>query len=246
MANGIIRYDEGWRYGDGHRYGQPPNVSFPTAPAAATKTKGTKHMDMIPTKRAGRRQWYANISNNVVAEGVKMGVPPADANAVKAAADDIIATMDATDAAESALGGARNIERTTEKTKQGTMRAFIRNWKTLPGYPASGSEGVLQLKGEEAAFDQATYKTVITAGIVGGLNQIGFTKKGADGVAIYCRLRGTTQWTRIGTDTESPFFDTKPVAVPGVAEVREYMARGRIGDVEIGLDSDIVPLAIPG
>lgn len=247
MANGIIRYDEGWRYDEGHHYDQPPNVSFPGAPAVVTQTKkGTKPMDMIPRKRAERRAWYANISANIVAEAVKMGVAPADGTAAKALVDEIIAKMDGTDAAESALAGARNQERTTEKTNQGTLRAYIRNWKTLPQYPGSGSEGVLRLKGEEEEFDAENYKPVITVEIVGGQITIGFLKKGVDALAIYCRPRGTTQWTRIGIDTESPFLDSKPVAAPGTPEVREYMARGMLGDVEIGLDSDIVPLAVPG
>lgn len=75
MANGIIRFDEGWRFDDGHHFDQPPNVSFPVPPEGSKKSKGTKHMDMIPKKRAERRQWYTNISDNVVAEAVKMGAP---------------------------------------------------------------------------------------------------------------------------------------------------------------------------
>lgn len=53
-------------------------------------------------------------------------------------------------------------------------------------------------------------------------------------------------WRRIGTDTSSPYYDTAPLAQAGVAEVREYMARGLVNDVEIGIASDIVSIAFAG
>jgi hypothetical protein len=122
----------------------------------------------------------------------------------------------------------------------------VRNWKTLTGYPASGSEAVLKLRGADASFDPATYKPVLKVAIEAGLIKISFKKAGVDGVAVYCRLRGTSSWRRIGTDTSSPYFDTAPLAQPGVPEVREYMGRGMVGDGEIGLDSDIVSIAFAG
>ena len=51
---------------------------------------------------------------------------------------------------------------------------------------------------------------------------------------------------RLGTDTEAPYFDTKPLANPAVPEVREYMARGMVGDEEVGLDSDIASITFAG
>ncbi len=43
-----------------------------------------------------------------------------------------------------------------------------------------------------------------------------------------------------------PYVDTAPLAVANVPEVREYMGRGVINDVEIGLDSDIASLTFGG
>ena len=40
-------------------------------------------------------------------------------------------------------------------------------------------------------------------------------------------------------DTSSPYIDGRPLAQAAVAETREYMLRGVLTDVEIGLDSDI-------
>jgi hypothetical protein len=203
-------------------------------------------MDYVPPKRSPRYQWYQNISTNVVTEGPKFGAAAGDATAVKALVDAIIAKMDLTDAAQAAVDGARQIENSTETANLAELRRKIRNWKTLSGYPASGSEAVLKLKGSEVVFDPTTYKPVIKPSIEAGKIKIEFFKKGVDGIAVYSRIRGTVAWHKIGTDTESPYFDTASLAVAGVPEVREYMARGMVGDDEVGLDSDIVSISFGG
>ena len=67
-------------------------------------------MDYIPRQRDPRYLWLKNLSDNIVAEAVKFGAPAADATAVKAAADDLLGKMDATNAASAALDGARSVE----------------------------------------------------------------------------------------------------------------------------------------
>jgi len=75
---------------------------------------------------------------------------------------------------------------------------------------------------------------------VGGEIRLDWQKKGADAVHIYGRLRGQANWVLLGMDTSSPYIDGRPLAQPNVAEVREYMLRGVVEDVEIGLDSDVL------
>src|SRR5437667_171952 len=101
MPDEIIRYDQGWRFDDGHFYDQPPTIPLTVPPLPPHKEKG-KHMDFVPRQRNDRYQWYQNLSTNVVAEAVKMGVPSADATAVKALADGCISKIGATDTAQAA------------------------------------------------------------------------------------------------------------------------------------------------
>ena len=203
-------------------------------------------MDYVPNKRNDRYLWYKNLSDHIVAEAVKFGLSSTEATATKTLADGMIAKIEATNAADTALKGVRQIETTGEAAALPQLRGKVRNWKTLPTFPASGSEAVLKLKGSEVTFDASTYKPVITTSIDAGRIKIEFEKKGADGVAVYCRLRGTSTWRKIGTDTATPYFDTGPLANAAVPEVREYMARGLIVDDEIGLDSDIVSITFAG
>lgn len=248
MASDIIRLDQGWRLDQGHHFDQPPNVPNPVSavPRIASKRKGIMTTDFIPSKRALRYLWWKGLSNHLTIEGPKMGLTVAQTTAAKAVADDMIAKMDARDAAESALGGAQTQESMAAITDTAAMRALVRNWKTLPGYAASGSEGVLGLKGSDTTFDPNTYKSVIKLSIVGGHVRVDFTKGGVDAVNVYCRLRGTLGWRKLGLDSSSPYYDTEPLATAGVAETREYIARGVLDDQEIGLDSDIASIVFGG
>ena len=158
----------------------------------------------------------------------------------------MIAKYNATNTAQQALDGARLIERSTESAGLVQLRAKIKNWKTLTGYPASGSEGVLKLKGAESGFDPNTFKPELKASVVAGGVKIEFKKKGVAAMAIYMRRGGAGAWQKLGIDTESPYLDSAPLAAAGVAEVREYKARGILHDEEIGVDSDVVSATFAG
>jgi hypothetical protein len=244
MPVDVIRFDEGWRLDEGHFMDQPPTAVL-SAPTLPRRFKKGKVMDYIPNQRDARYQWYKNFSATVVAETAKFGGVAADATAMKAIVDGICAKYDATTAAQQALDGARLIERSTEAAGLIQLRAKIKNWKTLTGYPASGSEGVLQLKGAESGFDPDTYKPEIKVTALAGGVKVEFKKKGVAAMSIYMR-RGTGAWQKLGIDTESPYLDSAPLAQAGVAEVREYKARGILHDVEIGLESDSASATFAG
>ena len=78
-----------------------------------------------------------------------------------------------------------------------------------------------------SGFDPATFKPALKLSIVDGQVRVNFTKGECDRVAVYCRERGTLGRTKLGIDTNSPYFDTKPLANPTVPEVREYISPWR-------------------
>lgn len=244
MPENVIRLDDGWRFDDGHRMDEPPLVTLPVVPPVHRKRVNTMSQDFVPDPRDQRYRWYKNISTNVVAEAVKFGAAAGDATAVKAVVDGMIAKMDATDTAQTAVNAARELEHSTEATGLAQLRAKFRNWKTLAGWAASGSDEVLQVRGTSSAFDANSYKPVIQAALTVGGVRLSFTKKGAEGMNFYSRVAGTTAWHKIGMHTHSPFIDSTPLAQAGVAETREYMARGVVNDAEIGVNSDAVIITV--
>lgn len=247
MADGIIKLDEGWHLDAGWHLDQPaPLPPALPVPVRLKRTKGIKHMDFIPNKRAENKAWWTNLKDNGTVELAKIGLPAGDITAAVATATDQVAKMQATDDAETALAAARTMEKAATQSNEAATRLAVRNWKTNPAYASSGIEGSLKLKGAGDGFDPSTFKTVLKLSIVGGQIRVDFTKEKCDSVAIYCRLRGTQGWTKLGTDSRSPYYDTAPLANPSVPETREYLGMGVIDDIEIGLPSDIVSIVFGG
>jgi len=247
MPTGVIRLNEGWTLDSGQRMDEPPCVTLPV-PSPVHHKKGNKIMaqDYIPNKRDERYRFYKNMSANVVAEAVKFGGAAADATAIKAVVDGLVAKMDATNTAQDAVNSVRTLETNAEATGLAQLRAKVKNWKTMTGWAASGSEDVLELAGSSTTFDPANYQTTLTVSLVPGGVQVGFTKKGVEGAAIYSRLLGATTWKKVGSANHSPFIDHASLTQAGVPEQRQYMGRGVVNDAEIGQDSDAVSVTVAG
>jgi hypothetical protein len=252
MANGIIRLDEGWRLDEGHRLDQPPNVPAPVTPPRKRRRSNTKSNtitimpDYIPSKREPRRAWLQNISEKAAAQVVAGGGTAPVATNLTTAADALIAAYAETDSAKTTYDGKKAVEADTEATQLAIIRNILTTLKVLPNWKSSGADAQLQASSSSSQFDPSTYKPVISVELKGGLITLDFKKRGVDALAIYGRLRGTLGWTKLGVDTSSPYIDGRPLAVAGVAEIREYMARGMMDDDEIGLESDIVSLTFGG
>jgi hypothetical protein len=252
MANGIIRLDEGWRLDEGHHLDQPPNVPAPVTPPKKRRRSNTKsntinHMpDYIPTKRELRRAWLQNISDKAAAQVVAGGGTAPVATNLTTAADAIVAAYAETDSAKTTYEGKKAVEQNTEDTQIAIIRSILTSLKVLPNWKSSGADAELQASASGTEMDPGTYKPVFTVEMKGGLITLEFKKKGVDALAFYGRLRGTMGWTKLGVDTSSPYVDGRPLAVAGVAEAREYMARGMMDDDEIGLESDVVCLVFGG
>lgn len=247
MADGIIRLDEGWHLDAGQHLDQPPILPpvVPT-PVPLKRPKGITPMDYLPKERAERKNWWLNLKTQGPTELAKINLSPTEITDIVDLATEQHANMQATDDLEAQLKAARAMEKTATLQNVPVMRLGVRNWKTRPLYASSGIEGTLLLKGAASNFDPLTFKTDLKLSIVGGHIRVDFTKDECDSIAVYCRLRGTSAWTLLGTDTRSPYYDTNPLANPNVPEVREYMGMGVIDNEEIGVPSDIVSIVFGG
>jgi len=241
MAGGIIRLDEGWHLDAGRHLDELTNHP-PVLPAPQERQKGIKHMDYIPRKRGDRYLWWKNMRDSIETVGPDFGLSAGEITATKDLAIGVVAAMEEADAAEAALEGKRAGEQTTSSTNEKVLRMKVRNWKSTPGFVGSESEGTLKLVGPESDFDPMTFKSVVTLRIVGQHIRVDFTKSECDNVVVYCRVRPSATWVRLGTDSRTPYYDTNPLANPDVPEVREYMVMGMIDNVEIGVPSDIVSI----
>lgn len=235
----IVRYDEGYCFDSGLCYGQ-------LVPDTLQKVRRTMAAgDFIPRKRADYRDWLLNLKTRIATIGPTLGLIAGDVTAVQATCTAQIARIDALTPAETTLKGLQQTEADGRKLTDTTLRERIGDWKHLTAW-TSEIAADLHAAGSASDFDPNTFKPEFKVSLIAGEIRLDWKKKGADGVGIYARLAGQTGWTRIGTDTSSPYIDGRPLAQPAVAETREYMLRGMVKDDEIGVDSDVARIAWSG
>jgi hypothetical protein len=201
--------------------------------------------DYFPRNEGEQIDWLQNFKTLLPTVGVTLGMTAAEATQMQSDIGNYLSVHLSTEALVTQLAGARANRKAMKVTLLGKVRDRVNKFKVHDAYTvAYGAQLGTVSSGSD--FDPNTYKPVITIAIVAGEIRISFKKGGADGVNVYCRLKGTTTWRKLAFDSVSPYVDTEPLANPAVPETREYMARGVIDDAEIGLDSDIVPIVFGG
>jgi hypothetical protein len=102
--------------------------------------------------------------------------------------------------------------------------------KASPNYDNQVGEE-FDIIGEDIGFDSKTFKPVIVLRRVSNGVEISFNKSQTDGVNIYRRVSGDSDFIFLAHDTYSPYIDTKQMDTHATYE---YMAWAVIKDKEIG------------
>lgn len=102
--------------------------------------------------------------------------------------------------------------------------------KASPNYTDQAGEK-FDIVGEEVSFDSKTFKPVIALRRVSNGVEITFNKSQTDGVNIYRRVSGDSDFVFLAHDTFSPYIDTKQMDSHATYE---YIAWAVIKDKEIG------------
>jgi hypothetical protein len=202
-------------------------------------------IDFIPRSDAQRIPWLTNLKDKIAQFGPVFGLTTAEISSVQANCTTCIAKINAVAAAKTALASAVTSKNQIDKNELAQLRTLIGRWKSHTAYSDAIGE-TLAIKSTAAEIDLLQYKAHITAEVVGNLVRIRFTKKGADGVNIYHRRKGSAAWVFLARDTKSPYDDHIVLQTPGVPEHYEYRAFGVIDDTEIGQPSDIAEVVYGG
>src|SRR6266705_1062490 len=110
---------------------------------------------------------------------------------------------------------------------------------SVPSCSIPGS--LLGIEGPQDTTDLTTSKPTL-AGVdqTGGVVELDFDKSISDGVNIYAKRDGDSDFVFLARDTASPYIDNRPLLVATKPELREYKAVYVQSDAEIGLFSDEV------
>lgn len=184
--------------------------------------------------------WLNNYKTKIGTYGSIVGLTNDEIMAEQTYCGELLTALTEVELKKTALKAAVSAKAAAIETKGGALRTEIGRFKKHPGYTeAIGKE--LGVVGVVTAFDAATFKAKITAELFGGAVRIKFVKNGVEGINIYHRKKGSTNWLFLARDTKSPYDDhiTLTNAQP---EHWEYRAFGVLNDAEIGLPSDIVEI----
>jgi hypothetical protein len=201
--------------------------------------------DYIPDSFENRYNWLVNLKTQVNTNAAALKLDAAKLAAFNTMIDSLIAVYKAVIDAQTALDTASGNAHDTYDSNVGDLRAFINEMKNNT-LCTDGMEAAMQILTTGGGPADADIKPSINAAPARGYVRITGSKNYAETVNLYMR-RKNGQWVLIAAKRKRfPFDDQTPLAVAGVPEEREYMARGVNGDDEVGQDSDIVSAVFAG
>ena len=224
----------------------PPAPLFPTH-------KTHKHMsniiiaDFVPQSPENLDGWLelqlrgviAPLATTIRATPDEHAAFLASVTALKAPAAHVVDLQHQLEEALAALRDAQAVQ-------MPVIRGFIGRAKTSAGC-TEAIKVAQKWIGEAHEIDYNTHRPVVRVKAQHGGVKVTGNKPGFAAMNVYCRIKGTLEWKLIALRLlKFPYFDERPLAVPGIPEVREYMGMGVVGNDEAGQPSEIREVAFAG
>ena len=200
--------------------------------------------DFIPRPVDEQDTFHENYLTKLPLHNVSLNITPAQLTDASTKVGACRAAYSAQVAAEANMASLYADTKAKRKIANDLIRAQSRQMKANPNYTeAIGND--LGIEGEDSTVDKDTMKPILKLFLLPSqLVRISFKKSIADGVRIYTRRAGETEWTLLAFDSESPYIDTRE-NLGATAEMREYKAVYVIRYVAVGLESDVAAIAVP-
>jgi hypothetical protein len=220
----------------------------------------------FPKSIPAQREWLVIYAQQLPTVGPSMGMTAVEISDNVDAANAVIASIDAASLAENVYKQSVEAkDNAVRNNVSGVILPAVKRFKTASSYTTDMGR-LLGVEGTDLDFDPDTYQAQGSAKVLGNDVKISFTKAGADGVAIYSRVTaaaagvpaGNTSppptvpptpaemllFSKLAIDHHSPYVDNRPLARPGIPELREYYLRGMVDDAEIGLPSLVIRVVV--
>ena len=202
-------------------------------------------MDYIPRKESLLVTWLQNFKTKIVLNATELGLEADEVTAIVTFCDAMLTAIKDSGITKSTYESVVKNKNTVVDGGVTTLRSFVGKIKNVDGFPATIGED-LGILTSTSSTDFSVYKPSLRGAAHPGYVLIKFSKKGVDGINLYARNKGDSEWERLNFYMFSPCVDARPLEVAGQAENREYMGIGVIKDHEIGLQSDIISVAFAG
>jgi hypothetical protein len=196
--------------------------------------------DFIPRSDAEFLLWHDHFIATAIANQAESGLGDAELAAHQADNAEFRAKLAAKNLAD-ATAKKVSAEKTDSRSRiEGNVRASARRIKAGAGYSEPLGHA-FRIVGAEDSTDLSQAKPTLNATDKGaGQVVLDFVKSKSDGINVYGKREGEADFVFLARDTASPYVDSRPLAAPGKAEVRRYVAVFVLADEEVGLRSDEV------
>jgi hypothetical protein len=202
-------------------------------------------MDYIPRQESLLVTWLQNFKAKIVLHATELGLETAEVTPVITFCDSVITAVKDAGIAKSTYESVVKNKNSVVDGGVSTVRTFVGKIKNAQGFTETIGEDLGILK-SISSTDFSVYKPTLKGVAHPGYVLIKFSKKGVDGINLYTRKKGDSEWKKLNLYMFSPCVDARPLAVAGQAENREYMGIGVIKDHETGMQSDIISVAFAG
>jgi hypothetical protein len=198
----------------------------------------------IPRSDSGLLVWLGNFQNTLPIQAKALAVGPAE---LKDALDGAktLSTAIQTDEQKYAEWQAA-IARTADLKKQifPEVQRVIDRLRVAPGFTEEHAKALMAVPPRSSAALLEDHKPAIRGIFSGGRVRVHWTRGALDGINVYCRRKGETDWQLLGRDTRPPYDDPRPLPATPSLELREYRAVGVVDDQEVGHPSDIITVTV--
>ena len=203
--------------------------------------------DVIPDSHANRLVFLKVLLAQIIANAAVLNLDAAFVANVKTnVLDPLIAAYQKLVDAEAAATAASADAAQLFEMKNPALRGLFNNLKANTNF-TDGMAEQMGIATISTAKPAAQIKPRIKVEAQPGHVRLTGSKDYAQAYNVYMRVVGTTAWILVGSNRmKFPFDDQTPLKTPGVAEAREYYARGVNSDVEVGVPSDIVTATFAG
>jgi hypothetical protein len=195
----------------------------------------------FPQRIADLVLWYTNFKSKLPNYAAELNLTQAEIDNEVAYCEDMINAINMVTTQKGLLKSAVENRISVLNDNNSKLKEDIARHKTAKFYTQAIGED-LGIVGSPITFNPDTYKPTVSAALFGGAIRIRFTKKGVNGINLYVRHKGTSNWKAITRLTTSPFEYQPTLAVEGQPEHYEFRAFGVIKDQEIGVASDITEI----
>jgi hypothetical protein len=199
--------------------------------------------DYVPKRDGDLVIWLNNLGKKLPDYAKTLNLSPAQLKDAAAHIDAVTAAIAKNEQKRAEYQATVRETAAIKAAQMPALRALGRLIKAQPGYSDSIGADLALVSVASSVPLEAQQPSLTLAARSDGV-RLSFRKGKADGVNVYCRLAGEADWTLLGRDTHSPYFDGRPAQKPGVPEKREYHVRAVRRDEEVGVPSQIAAITV--